>query len=110
MHLRGERREQRIVRPNVATEETADEHRLARAGRAELNCVGIAVWRIAERVQSKPRCARHEVRAAMREHDRVARPELNLRLSLESAPATSRHENVIRDEMLGLRQNARHEL
>src|SRR5689334_25419256 len=110
MHLRRKRREQRVVRPDVAAEEAADEHRFARAGRAELYGVRIAVGRIAKRVESKSGRARHEMRAAVWEHDRVARSELNLRSSLEPAPTAARDENVIGDEMLGLRQNARHEL
>src|SRR5690349_6363555 len=102
MHLRRKRREQGVVRPYVAAEEAADEHRLARAGRAELYGVRIAVARIAKRVESKYGRARHEMRATVCEHDRVARSELNLRSALESTPTAARDENVVGGEMLGL--------
>jgi hypothetical protein len=65
---------------------------------------------VATGVDPPPFRARHEVRIPVRKDDDVTGLHPHLSLVLYATPAASREQDVVGDQVLGVRQHPRHEL
>src|SRR5688572_22624122 len=104
----GKRREQWIKGATVAADETADERRPPRS-LVITKKNGLRISRGSARVRvPSPEVsrARHQRRLALRENDNVTGKHLDLRFTGDTCEATAFREHVIRDEVLGARQDA----